>query len=160
MQEVKHIGYYQSPVGIVRIEVTGLGVRHLDFVEEIVDVETEHPILSEAKLQLGQYFNNKRTTFQLPLHAEGTHFQRNVWEELMKIPFGKTWSYEDLARRLGDVKVIRAAATANGRNPIPVIIPCHRVIGKYGSLTGYSAGKWRKQFLLELEQKDIQPKLL
>lgn len=107
--------------------------------------------LVKAKQQLQEYFSGNRQTFDFALSPEGTDFQQKVWNELKNIPFGKTISYLTLAKRLGDPKVIRAAASANGKNPLPIVIPCHRVIGSDGSLTGYAGGLWRKQWLLEHE---------
>ena len=101
--------------------------------------------------QFDDYFTYRKWTFNVPLQPHGTDFQKKVWIELQKIPFGKTISYQELANRLGNPKVIRAAASANGKNPIAILIPCHRVIGKDGSLTGYAGGLERKKFLLELE---------
>jgi methylated-DNA-[protein]-cysteine S-methyltransferase len=154
------VGYMESPVGLLRIQAGEMGVERIDFVEEISDEEMPGPLLFEARKQLRDYFAGERRVFQLPLHAVGTHFQMNVWDELIKIPFAKTLSYEDVARKLGDVKVIRAAASANGRNPLPIIIPCHRVIGKNGKLTGYSGGLSRKKWLLEFELKTVQAQLV
>jgi methylated-DNA-[protein]-cysteine S-methyltransferase len=102
-------------------------------------------------IQLDEYFNNKREAFDLKLDLKGTDFQKKVWEELLKIPFGKTISYKDLSLKLGNVKAIRAVAAANGANPVSIIVPCHRVIGSDGSLTGYAGGLWRKRWLLDLE---------
>ncbi|MFN0033208.1 MAG: methylated-DNA--[protein]-cysteine S-methyltransferase [Flavobacteriales bacterium] len=150
----------ESPLGRIQIEARGDMLNKLRFVNDEVELTTPSGFLSHVATQLHGYFQGKLSTFDLPLLAEGTHFQRNVWDELQHIPFGQTLSYELLARRLGDIKVIRAAATANGRNPIAIIIPCHRVVGKDGSLTGYSGGLWRKQYLLELEQRSFQPRLL
>ncbi len=101
---------------------------------------------------MDQYFLNGKWNFDVKLAPQGTDFQLSVWEELQKIPFGRTISYLDLAKRLGDEKTIRAAAGANGKNPISILIPCHRVVGKDGSLTGYAGGLHRKKFLLELEK--------
>jgi methylated-DNA-[protein]-cysteine S-methyltransferase len=98
------------------------------------------------------YFHKGKWNFDVKLNPYGTEFQQSVWNELQKIPFGKTISYLDLARKLGDEKVIRAAGSANGKNPIAILIPCHRVIGKDGSLTGYAGGIYRKKYLLELEK--------
>ena len=150
------IGYMESPLGILRIEASVLGAQQVDFVEEIIDEEIPGPMLFEIRKQLREFFEGSRKSFQVPINPAGTHFQLNVWDELVKIPFASTLSYEDLARRLGDIKVIRAAASANGRNPLPIIIPCHRVIGKDGSLTGYSGGLSRKKWLLDFESKTIQ----
>ena len=156
---MKYVGYIQSPIGILRIQVCEMGLERIDFVEEILDREIPNPLLNEVKLQMHQYFKGERRGFKIPLHPQGTHFQMNVWEELVKIQYAHTQNYEEIARRLGDIKTIRAAANANGRNPIPFVIPCHRVIGKSGDLTGYSGGVWRKKWLLEHESKERQPRL-
>lgn len=116
--------------------------------------ENEHgtdPVLLEAARQLGAYFEGTLTEFQLPLEPDGTEFQRAVWHALQEIPYGGTRSYVDLARRLGDAKKTRAVGLANGRNPISIIIPCHRVIGANGSLVGYGGGLERKRWLLHHE---------
>lgn len=130
------------------------GVSEIVFVDEAEAKEmlTEIPVeLQKAKQQLQDYFAGKRQVFDFALAPQGTSFQKKVWNELKNIPFGKTISYLDLAKRLGDPKVIRAAASANGKNPLPIVIPCHRVIGSDGSLTGYAGGLWRKKWLLEHE---------
>ena len=111
------------------------------------------PVLEECRDQLDRYFKGELMTFKIPLNFEGTNFQQKVWAELLKIPFGETITYMELAVRLGDAKAIRAVGTANGRNPIAIIIPCHRVIGVGNKLTGYAGGIWRKKWLLELEMK-------
>ena len=108
-------------------------------------------ILAEAERQLGAYFAGERTTFDLPIAAQGTDFQKDVWNALRAIPFGGTISYGELARRIGDPKAMRAVGAANGRNPIPIIVPCHRVIGADGSLTGFGGGLERKRWLLAHE---------
>lgn len=115
--------------------------------------------LQEAVTQLQDYFEGKRNDFNFKLNPKGTGFQLKVWEELCKIPFGKTISYLDLAKKLGDPKVIRAAASANGKNPLWIVVPCHRVIGTDGSLTGYAGGLWRKKWLLEHENPTNQQSL-
>jgi methylated-DNA-[protein]-cysteine S-methyltransferase len=107
--------------------------------------------LAPARQQLAEYFAGTRREFDLPLCPQGTAFQQQVWQELRRIPFGATTSYGELARRLGKPKAMRAVGAANGRNPLPVIVPCHRVIGADGSLTGYSGGLWIKRKLLALE---------
>lgn len=107
--------------------------------------------LLEAKKQLEEYFSGKRKIFDLPLKQEGTGFQQKVWNELCNIPFGETISYHELSKRIGDVKAIRAAGTANGKNKLSIVVPCHRVIGSDGSLTGYEGGLHRKQWLLRHE---------
>jgi len=119
--------------------------------EDVELKKKETKTTTTTKLQLDEYFNGKRTTFKLPLNLVGTDFQINVWNELLKIPFGVTRSYKEQALAIGNLKVIRAVATANGENRISIIVPCHRIIGSDGSLTGYGGGIWRKQQLLELE---------
>ncbi len=106
---------------------------------------------AEAKRQLQEYFDGTRTTFDLPLNPSGTDFQRRVWQKLQAIPFGVTISYGELARRIGDPNASRAVGLANGRNPLSIVIPCHRVIGANGKLTGYAGGIERKQWLLKFE---------
>ena len=113
-------------------------------------LEADEPF-ADAREQLGQYFAGERTGFDLPLATQGTDFERSVWAELERIPYGQTTSYGEIARRIGRPERARAVGAANGRNPISVIVPCHRVIGANGSLTGYGGGLERKRFLLELE---------
>jgi methylated-DNA-[protein]-cysteine S-methyltransferase len=108
-------------------------------------------VLARAGQQLGEYFAGTRTTFDIPLDAPGTAFQRRVWDALRAIPYGTTLSYGELARRLGDVRATRAVGAANGKNPIPIIVPCHRVVGANGALTGFGGGLDRKRWLLEHE---------
>jgi methylated-DNA-[protein]-cysteine S-methyltransferase len=109
--------------------------------------------LKEAKNQLEEYFNSKRTKFNLPLSPKGTAFQKKVWDELLKIPYGKTTTYGEIASKIGNKNASRAVGGANNKNPIPIFIPCHRVIGKSGNLTGYALGLDIKEKLLKLEQK-------
>lgn len=148
--------FYTSPLGLLKLAATTDFVCGLSFVEEKTPIETEKVVvlpnfLQICTQQLDEYFAHTRKEFTLPLHPQGTDFQQTVWQELQKIPFGKTISYMMLAKRLGNQKVIRAAGTANGKNPIAIIIPCHRVIGADGSLTGYAGGLHRKKWLLEHE---------
>lgn len=142
--------HYNSPIGTLKIFATDNGITSILFTEELGNNDN-HPLLELAVTQLDEYFANKRNTFDLPLAPEGTNFQKRVWDELLTIPFGKTTTYLNMAKRLGDEKVIRAAASANGKNPIAIIIPCHRVIGSDGKLTGYAGGLWRKEWLLKHE---------
>jgi methylated-DNA-[protein]-cysteine S-methyltransferase len=114
-------------------------------------VSADDPKFIDAFSQVQEYFNRERKEFDLPLEIIGTEFQKKVWNELTKIPYGETISYGELANRMGDINKMRAVAAANGANPIPIIIPCHRVIGSDGSLTGYGGGLDVKQKLLELE---------
>lgn len=128
-------------------------VKEIEFVTETGPDSSIHPeILKKAALQLEEYLSGKRETFDLKLDPDGTGFQKKVWNLLQTIPFGKTRTYAWMADQLGDPKVIRAAASANGKNPIAIVIPCHRVIGSDGSLTGYAGGLDNKRFLLELEK--------
>ena len=117
----------------------------------MLQISPEDPIVKNIFIQLREYFNRQRKEFDLPLEILGTDFQKKVWDELTKIPYGETISYGELANRMGDKNLMRAVAAANGANPIPIIIPCHRVIGADGSLTGYGGGLDVKQKLLELE---------
>ena len=142
----------KSPLGFTKI----LGDEHgissvtvLNSEEKETDIIPE--ILQECVYQLHDYFDGKRTYFDLTLNPDGTTFQKQVWNQLQTIPYGKSISYLELAKQLGDIKAIRAVANANGKNPIWIIIPCHRVIGSDGSLTGYAGGLHRKQWLLEHE---------
>ncbi|MBL7943725.1 MAG: methylated-DNA--[protein]-cysteine S-methyltransferase [Flavobacteriales bacterium] len=150
----------RSPLGRLKLGAHPAAIVSLEFVDDSVEVaEQATPVLSLAVSQLIEYFGGTRKVFSVPLDPTGTHFQMNVWEELQKIPFGKTMSYQELSRRLGDVKLIRAVAGANGRNPIPILIPCHRIIGKDGSLTGYSGGILNKKWLLQHESQVVQNQL-
>ncbi|MGE5352527.1 MAG: methylated-DNA--[protein]-cysteine S-methyltransferase [Acidobacteriota bacterium] len=144
--------YYISPFGCLKIKASDEALLAVDFIEEGEYTSgSSHPVLKETIRQLDEYFKHKRNIFEIRLETEGTPFQKRVWNELLKIPFGSTISYLELARRLGDEKVIRAAGTANGKNPIPIIIPCHRVIGSNGKLVGYAGGLHIKEWLLRHE---------
>jgi len=154
---MKHTAVIDSPVGKMKLVADAVGLTSIQFLdsEEILSEEIPNA-LEEVVKQLREYFDGKRRDFNLRLSPQGTDFQKRVWRELEKIPFGKTVSYKHIATRLGDPKVIRAAASANGKNPIPIIIPCHRVIGSDGSLTGYAGGLQRKKWLLEHENPSRQ----
>ncbi|OAB80173.1 methylated-DNA--[protein]-cysteine S-methyltransferase [Cochleicola gelatinilyticus] len=144
--------HLKTPIGILELKGTSQGVTSVYFVDPSEVASEENPSeLHEATSQLMEYFEGKRSHFQLKLSLEGTNFQKKVWQQLQQIPFGKTVSYQQIANQLGDPKVIRAAASANGKNPISIIVPCHRVIGSDGSLTGYAGGLHRKKWLLEHE---------
>ena len=153
--------YINSPLGITKI----IGDENGIAVISVSDVGTNEvsvaipAVLKEAVLQLAEYFEGKRTDFDFKLNPKGTDFQQKVWQELLKIPFGKTMSYMDLSKKLGDVKAIRAVASANGKNPLWIVVPCHRVIGTDGSLTGYAGGLWRKKWLIEHENPTTQQSL-
>ena len=145
--------YYKSPIGILEIKGDDEGVQSVLFVNEevVTNVEVSSSVIKKCILQLEEYFSGKRTEFELHLNIKATKFQEKVWRELLLIPFGKTRNYMQQAKALGDIKAIRAVASANGKNPIAIIIPCHRIIGSDGSLTGYAGGLHRKKWLLEHE---------
>lgn len=154
------IAYLQSPLGVLELQGDENGLSSVLFVETSEAISSEIPeVLLAPIIQLKAYFNKERTHFDLLLNPEGTIFQKKVWKQLQTIPYGKTVSYQQMANNLGDPKVIRAAASANGKNPISIIIPCHRVIGSDGSLTGYASGLHRKKWLLEHESPVTQGSL-
>ena len=142
---------FLSPLGFLVLKSDGTSVTEISFSEIDLPQKQSCQVLEQCCTQLEQYFSGHLTCFSLPLAPEGTEFQQKVWTELLKIPYGETITYHELAVRLGDPKVIRAAGTANGKNPIAIVIPCHRVIGSGNKLTGYAGGLWRKKMLLELE---------
>ena len=149
-----------TPIGLLELKGSSSGLCSVLFIETDVTPSSIVPeVLEDAVTQLQEYFDGKRTTFSLKISPLGTDFQRRVWKALEAIPFGKTTSYLGMAKQLGDPKVIRAAASANGKNPISIIIPCHRVIGSDGSLTGYAGGLHRKKWLLEHESPVTQGSL-
>lgn len=145
-----------SPVGLLSIKVTNEGLRTIHFSQDKTSSDQdEHPLLDLVERQLKAYFAGERGFFDIPLAPEGTDFQLQVWEALKEVPFGKTRTYQEQAKQLGNIKAIRAVAAANGRNPIPIVIPCHRIIGSDGSLTGFSGGLDKKQWLLDFEAKQV-----
>jgi len=143
-----------SPLGNILLVENENKLTKLAFTEDEVTSLPDNALLSLAKNQLDEYFTGNRHEFTLTLNPKGTEFQQKVWQELLKISYGTTISYQEVANRLGDPKCIRAAARANGQNPIAVIIPCHRVIGSHGEMTGYAGGIQRKKDLLTLEGAD------
>lgn len=151
--------FIQSPLGITKIEGDENGISVISVLSEGVATKKIPVALQGAVTQLQEYFEGKRTEFTFKLNPKGTEFQQKVWQELLNIPFGKTTSYMDLSKKLGDVKAIRAVASANGKNPLWIVVPCHRVIGSDGSLTGYAGGLWRKKWLLEHESPSQQQSL-
>lgn len=153
--------FIETPVGILELKGDAEGLASVLFkdAENVMVSEKIPKELKETVNQLQEYFEGKRKEFNLILSPEGTDFQKKVWKQLEQIPFGKTTSYQQMANQLGDPKVIRAAASANGKNPISIIIPCHRVIGTDGSLTGYAGGLHRKKWLLEHESPSPQQSL-
>jgi methylated-DNA-[protein]-cysteine S-methyltransferase len=151
--------FINSPLGITKIEGNENGITIISVLSEGMVSDEIPENLKEAVSQLKDYFHGKRTDFTFKINPKGTDFQVKVWQELTNIPFGKTINYLDLAKKLGDPKVIRAAASANGKNPLWIVVPCHRVIGTDGSLTGYAGGLWRKKWLLEHENPTNQQSL-
>ena len=145
--------YYSSPVGVLKIQCSKEQVVLIHFVEEIGLEDDQTQLLKKTTVQLDEYFSGRRKDFDLPLGQKGSGFQENVWNHLVKIPFGKTISYLQLSKQIGDVKAIRAIASANGRNNLAIVVPCHRVIGSDAKLVGYAGGLWRKKWLLEHETK-------
>jgi methylated-DNA-[protein]-cysteine S-methyltransferase len=144
--------YIHTPLGTAYIEGDEAGLKTISVLETDEKVTEVIPeALEDTVYQINEYFEGKRKSFDLQLNPNGTAFQRRVWDALQEIPFGKTLSYLKLSEKLGDVKAIRAVAAANGKNPIWIVIPCHRVIGSDGSLTGYAGGLHRKKWLLDHE---------
>ena len=156
---MSQIAFLKSHLGITKIVGDANGISEISVSDEgevSVSIPKE---LEQAVIQLQDYFEGKRTHFNLKLNPKGTEFQQRVWQELLNIPFGKTLSYLELSKKLGDVKAIRAVAAANGKNPLWIVVPCHRVIGTDGSLTGYAGGLGRKKWLLEHEKPTNQQSL-
>jgi methylated-DNA-[protein]-cysteine S-methyltransferase len=149
--------YYKSTIG--PIEITGRqgSILSLNFVEEMRPSDADLPFsLKNALKQIHEYFSGQRKAFLLKLDPQGTEFQKMVWQQLEKISFGEVVSYREIASIIGKPTACRAVGTANGKNPIAIIIPCHRVVGSDGSLTGYGGGLWRKEWLIKHE-KGYQP---
>ncbi len=152
---MEKICFYESPIGrLVLGEENGFLTR-VSFHEEIATpyLIDKTPFLGEVEKQLQEYFRGERTTFFLPLNPKGTEFQKKVWQALQRIPYGATASYGEIARQIDNPKAARAVGMANNKNPISIVIPCHRVIGSTGKLVGYGGGMDKKVFLLELEAK-------
>lgn len=149
--EQTYKAYYQSPIGLLEIKATLQAITFIRFCDRR-ESEKTCPIIRECITQLDEYFLGKRKDFQLNLAPRGTEFRQRVWHALRKIPYGETRSYQEIADAVGNAKACRAVGDANRNNPIPIIIPCHRVIGKDGRLTGFSGGLWRKEWLLRHEQ--------
>ena len=160
----------ETPIGKMVACATDMGVCLLEFLgrkkfdhqfESLIKyipgkiIENETSILQKLKVELSEYFNGKRREFTVPLQFAGTDFHKSVWNELLKIPYGKTFSYKQIAEKIGNPKAVRAVANANALNKISIIVPCHRVIGSNGSLTGYASGLDKKRWLLNLENKGI-----
>lgn len=151
--------FIKTPLGIAKIKGDENGISVISVLDE-GELSTAIPsVLKESVTQLNDYFEGKRTDFTFKLNPSGTEFQQKVWKSLLEIPYGKTRTYLEQSKILGDVKAIRAVASANGKNPLWIVVPCHRVIGTSGSLTGYAGGLWRKKWLLEHENPSNQESL-
>lgn len=145
---------YQSPIGVLCIKEEDGKITHLNLQrEEVYEQNSDSDLLDEACRQLDEYFQGKRRQFDLPIGCEGTAFQQRVWNELQKIPYGETRNYEEIAAAVGNPKAQRAVGQANNRNPVMIIVPCHRVIHKSGDISGYACGIEAKKYLLELEKE-------
>lgn len=152
--------FVHTPLGIAKLEGDKDGLASITVLDDHLQLSTIIPeVLEDAVYQLREYFDGQRETFSLTLNPIGTDFQKNVWDALQEIPFGKTVSYLELSKSLGDVKAIRAVAAANGKNPLWIVVPCHRVIGSDGSLTGYAGGLHSKKWLLNHESPAKQQSL-
>lgn len=151
--------YIQTPLGIAEIIGDENGVSSISVIDEGTISAVIPFELQNAVQQLNEYFRGNRTDFDFKLNPKGTEFQKKVWKGLLQIPFGKTRTYLEQSKILGDVKAIRAVASANGKNPLWIVVPCHRIIGSDGSLTGYAGGLWRKKWLLEHENPTTQQSL-
>lgn len=150
---MKGLAYCSSPVGNLLIESDGDAITTVGFLNDAREdkEEVRTAVIEQCIEELNEYFSKGRKFFTVELNPVGTVFQKKVWNELLNIPYGKTISYEELAIRIGDIKAIRAAGLANGQNPIAIIVPCHRVIGKNGDLVGYGGGMDNKEWLLHHE---------
>ena len=145
--------YYKSPLGPIKIVGNQDAIVSLDFVEDIQPDDTDLPFCLKAGVkQIDEYFRGQRKEFLLQLDPQGTNFQKLIWQQLEKIPFGEVVSYREIANIIGNPNASRAVGSANGKNPISIIIPCHRVIGSDGDLTGYGSGLWRKEWLIKHEK--------
>ncbi|MDT0294783.1 methylated-DNA--[protein]-cysteine S-methyltransferase [Mesonia ostreae] len=156
----KNSNYHlKTPIGTALIEGNKNGVEKINILSEAPKALIQDAELLEVAQQLESYFKGELKEFNFPIQLEGTPFQQRVWKVLLNIPYGKTMSYLELSKQLGDPKAIRAVASANGKNPVWIVVPCHRVIGSDGSLTGYVGGLWRKKWLLEHESPAKQQSL-
>lgn len=151
-----YYNYYESPVGLLQIVVSDTHLHQLAFIahrdKQYICMDTE--LITLVKTQLDEYFRGERSIFTIPLYFEGTTFQKQVWQALLEIPYGEVRSYKEIAEAIGSSKACRAVGGANNKNPITIICPCHRVIGKSGKLVGYGGGLDKKVFLLRLEKYD------
>jgi len=152
--------FYDTPIGRLGITENNFAITNVDFEDKSNknNVKSEEigetPLIKEAAKQMQEYFDGKRKTFELPISVEGTEFQKSVWKALQEIPYGETKTYKEIAIAIGNEKACRAVGMANNKNPISIIVPCHRVIGTNGKLVGYAGGLDKKEHLLEIENKN------
>ncbi len=155
--EKRFTAYYRSDIGTVEVIGTGNGILSVNFREERPSrnpkTDAPPPVIKECLRQLDEYFRGRRTSFSLKLSLKGTDFQQKVWRQLLKIPYGETLSYKNVAKAIGRPRSTRAVGGANHNNAIGIIVPCHRVIGHNGKLVGYGGGLWRKEWLLRHERR-------
>src|SRR5688572_9000212 len=145
------LAYYMSPVGELEIQSQGDAITLVGFLRKIKKVENLTPVIQTCMRELDEYFTGSRKFFDVKIELHGSSFQQNVWNKLLEIPYGTTTYYADIATKVGDINSVRAVGLANGQNPIAIIVPCHRVIGKDGSMVGYGGGLERKVWLLRHE---------
>ncbi len=159
MSDFEHC-FLKTPIGTARIVGNEAGINEISVLNEEVESTLDVPhVLIDCVHQLTEYFKGERKDFSIKLNPDGTDFQKRVWDELLSIPYGKRTTYMKQTLKLGNEKAIRAVASANGKNPIWIVVPCHRVVGSDGSLTGYAGGLWRKKWLLEHESPSGQTSL-
>ncbi|ALS96833.1 methylated-DNA--[protein]-cysteine S-methyltransferase [Lacimicrobium alkaliphilum] len=144
--------FMQTPIGLLAIRATNDAINSIEFIRQQDAPPVRHPLLEQAREQLQEYFAGQRRQFSLPLAPKGTEFQQQVWQALGLIDYAQTACYADIAAKIGRPRAVRAVGAANGRNPLAIVVPCHRIIGKNGTLTGYAGGLERKAWLLRLEQ--------
>ena len=149
-----YLSYYESPIGLIEIKATEKWVESIRFTDKKEKVELPNTVTISCGNQLNEYFLKKREKFSFPVKSSGTAFQQKVWNELCKISYGETNTYKEIAKKIGNEKAVRAVGTAIGRNPIAIVVPCHRVIGSNGSMIGYAYGIERKEKLLNLEKEN------
>ena len=152
--------YFRSPIGMLKITAGSESLVAIDFIDDAESVTKPNKITRQTNRELEAYFNGSLKEFSVPLKLEGSEFFNSVWNALLKIPYGETRSYSEIAEIIGNPKAARAVGMANNKNKIPIIIPCHRVIGKSGKLVGYASGTWRKKWLIEFERKNLADKFL
>ena len=148
----KFVSYLDSPIGLIEIVGNEYAVTELNFLDEKRETDfSSNQIVDDAASQVREYLAGDRKEFSVPLDMAGTEFQKKVWKALLTVGYGRTVSYKYIAEAVGNPKAVRAVGAANGKNPVGIIVPCHRIIGSDGSLTGYASGIWRKEWLLRLE---------